>query len=65
MVSLAWTVAVSAVPAAARPWVDGSSDDSLWQQTFVYNGLGRLGAQNPLQVLAGQGLALTAPGARA
>ncbi len=63
VVSLTWTVAVSAVPAAARPWVDGSSDDSLWQQTFVYNGLGRLGAQNPLQVLAGQGLALTAPGA--
>jgi 4-amino-4-deoxy-L-arabinose transferase-like glycosyltransferase len=62
VVSLAWTVAVSAVPAAARPWVDGSTDDSLWQQTFVYNGLGRLGAQNPLQVLAGQGLALTAPG---
>ena len=62
VVSLAWTVAVSLVPAAARPWVDGSTDDSLWQQTFVYNGLGRLGAQNPLQVLAGQGLALTAPG---
>ncbi len=61
-VSLAWTVAVSAVPASARPWADGSSDDSLWQQIFVYNGLGRLGAQNPLQELAGQGIALTAPG---
>jgi 4-amino-4-deoxy-L-arabinose transferase-like glycosyltransferase len=62
VVSLAWTVAVSSVPAVGRPWVDGSTDDSLWQQTFVDNGLGRLGAQNPLHVLAGQGLALTAPG---
>ncbi len=62
VVSLAWTVAVSLVPAASRPWVDGSTDDSLLQQIFVYNGLGRLGAQNPLQELAGQGLAVTAPG---
>jgi 4-amino-4-deoxy-L-arabinose transferase-like glycosyltransferase len=62
VVSLAWTVAVSLVPAAARPWVDGTTDDSELTQTFVYNGLGRLGAQNPLQELAGQGLALTAPG---
>lgn len=62
VVSLAWAVAVSVVPAATRPWVDGSTDDSELAQTFVYNGLGRLGAQNPLQELAGQGLALTAPG---
>jgi 4-amino-4-deoxy-L-arabinose transferase-like glycosyltransferase len=61
-VSLAWLAVVSLVPAGARPWVDGSSDDSELTQVFVYNGLGRLGAQNPLQELAGQGLALTAPG---
>jgi 4-amino-4-deoxy-L-arabinose transferase-like glycosyltransferase len=62
VVSLAWSVVVALVPASGRPWVDGSSDDSPWQQIFVYNGFGRLGAQNPLQELVGQGLALTAPG---
>ncbi|GAA4848196.1 glycosyltransferase family 39 protein [Actinomycetospora corticicola] len=62
VVSFAWIAAVSLVPAGQRPWVDGSTDDSELAQVFVYNGLGRLGAQNPLQELAGQGLALTAPG---
>jgi 4-amino-4-deoxy-L-arabinose transferase-like glycosyltransferase len=62
VVSLAWSVVVALVPATARPWVDGSTDDSPWQQIVVYNGLGRLGTQNPLQELLGQGLALTAPG---
>ncbi|WP_433801623.1 glycosyltransferase family 39 protein [Actinomycetospora sp. CA-084318] len=62
VVSFAWIGVVSLVPAGQRPWVDGSTDDSELAQTFVYNGLGRLGAQNPLQELVGQGLALTAPG---
>jgi 4-amino-4-deoxy-L-arabinose transferase-like glycosyltransferase len=34
--------AVSLVPAAARPYVDGSPNDSLYTQVFDYNGLGRL-----------------------
>ena len=34
-------VAVSLVPATSRPYVDGSSDNSLFEQVFVYNGLGR------------------------
>jgi 4-amino-4-deoxy-L-arabinose transferase-like glycosyltransferase len=33
---------VSLVPAADRPYVDGSANDSLYTQVFGYNGLGRL-----------------------
>jgi 4-amino-4-deoxy-L-arabinose transferase-like glycosyltransferase len=57
-VSLAWMVAVSLVPPATRPYVDGSAHDSVFEQVFGYNGFGRVGAQSPLQVLAGQGLGL-------
>jgi 4-amino-4-deoxy-L-arabinose transferase-like glycosyltransferase len=42
VVSLSWMTAVSLVPARDRPYVDGSSDDSLYTQVFDYNGLGRL-----------------------
>jgi hypothetical protein len=34
--------AVSLVPSADRPYVDGSANDSLYSQVFDYNGLGRL-----------------------
>jgi 4-amino-4-deoxy-L-arabinose transferase-like glycosyltransferase len=54
VVSLSWMTAVSLTPAAGRPYVDGSHDDSLYQQVFVYNGFGRFGDQTPLQLLAGQ-----------
>jgi 4-amino-4-deoxy-L-arabinose transferase-like glycosyltransferase len=57
-VSLLWMVVVGLVPAGSRPWVDGSTGNSLFEQVFVYNGLGRVGEATPLQVLAGQGLAL-------
>jgi 4-amino-4-deoxy-L-arabinose transferase-like glycosyltransferase len=59
-VSLAWMLAVTLVPAGARPHVDGSTGESLFEQVFVYNGFGRIGQASPLQVLAGQGLALAA-----
>jgi 4-amino-4-deoxy-L-arabinose transferase-like glycosyltransferase len=42
VVSLSWMTAVSLVPARDRPYVDGSSDNSLYTQVFDYNGLGRL-----------------------
>jgi 4-amino-4-deoxy-L-arabinose transferase-like glycosyltransferase len=61
VVSLLWMVAVTLVPAGARPYVDGSSSNSLFEQVFGYNGFGRIGAQSPLQVLAGQGLGLVMP----
>ena len=54
MVSLAWMTAVTLVPAANRPYVDGSNDNSVYSQVFVYNGFGRFGEQTPLQLLAAQ-----------
>jgi 4-amino-4-deoxy-L-arabinose transferase-like glycosyltransferase len=42
VVSLSWMTAVSAVPAHDRPYVDGSCDDSVFSQVFLYNGLERL-----------------------
>ena len=53
VVSLAWMTAVSLVPAASRPFADGSHDNSFYQQVFVYNGFGRFGEQTPLQLLTG------------
>ncbi len=64
LVSLSWMTAVSLVPAASRPYVDGSHDDSVYTQVFVYNGFGRFSDQTPLQLLAGQlkpGSALPVP----
>jgi 4-amino-4-deoxy-L-arabinose transferase-like glycosyltransferase len=37
-----WVVAVQLTPAADRPYVGGSQDDSLWNLIFGYNGFGRL-----------------------
>jgi hypothetical protein len=54
LVSLSWMSAVSLVPAAHRPYIDGSHDNSAYEQVFVYNGFGRFGEQTPLQLLAGQ-----------
>ena len=54
VVSLAWMTAVSLVPAGQRPYADGSGNDSVYAQVFVYNGFGRFGDQTPLQLLASQ-----------
>jgi len=56
LVSLSWMTAVSLVPAGSRPYVDGSHGNSVYEQVFIYNGLGRFGDQTPLQLLAGQSL---------
>jgi 4-amino-4-deoxy-L-arabinose transferase-like glycosyltransferase len=58
VVSLAWMVAITLVPAGDRPYVDGSAHDSIFEQVFGYNGFGRFGAANPLQTLAGQGIGI-------
>jgi 4-amino-4-deoxy-L-arabinose transferase-like glycosyltransferase len=43
MVSAGWYLALVAWwPAGSRPYIGGSSDNSLWQLAVVYNGLGRL-----------------------
>src|SRR5580698_1031509 len=58
LVSLSWMAAVSLVPAAHRPYVDGSHDDSLAAMVYEYNGLGRFGDQTPLQLLSSQSLGI-------
>jgi 4-amino-4-deoxy-L-arabinose transferase-like glycosyltransferase len=54
LVSVSWMTAVSLVPAADRPYADGSHDNSVFEQVFAYNGFGRFGDQTPLQVRAAQ-----------
>ena len=58
LVSLSWMTAVSVGPASHRPYIDGSQDNSAYEQVFVYNGFGRFGDQTPLQLLAGQSLGI-------
>ena len=47
VVSLSWMSVVSLVPHSQRPYVDGSTSDSLYQQVFVYNGFGRVSTSTP------------------
>jgi 4-amino-4-deoxy-L-arabinose transferase-like glycosyltransferase len=44
-VALAWPVLVWLTPAASRPWISGTSDNSIWSLIWEYNGLGRLDGQ--------------------
>ncbi|HET6507275.1 MAG TPA: glycosyltransferase family 39 protein [Baekduia sp.] len=44
-VSLAWPVLVWLTPAADRPWVSGTSDNSIWSLILDYNGAGRVDGQ--------------------
>lgn len=39
--SLAWVVGLALTPAGARPWIDGSTDDSPFAMVFGYNGIDR------------------------
>jgi 4-amino-4-deoxy-L-arabinose transferase-like glycosyltransferase len=41
-VSLAWPVMVSLWPASDRPYIGSTSDNSIWQLIFGYNGFGRV-----------------------
>src|SRR3954466_14989712 len=41
-VGLAWPLLVALTPAADRPWVSGTSDNSIWSLMLDYNGLGRI-----------------------
>jgi 4-amino-4-deoxy-L-arabinose transferase-like glycosyltransferase len=46
-VSAAWPLAVSLWPAGSRPYIGGSTNGSVWNLIFGYNGFGRLtGAEN-------------------
>ncbi|MCL2585966.1 MAG: glycosyltransferase family 39 protein [Streptosporangiales bacterium] len=44
VVSLAWMVFVALTPATSRPYADGSTHNSVFEQVFVYNGLIRFGS---------------------
>ena len=43
---LAWPMLMWLTPAADRPWVSGTSDNSIWSLILGYNGLGRLLGQD-------------------
>ncbi|HEY6759486.1 MAG TPA: glycosyltransferase family 39 protein [Baekduia sp.] len=45
VVALAWPVLVWLTPAADRPWISGTSDNSIWSLILNYNGAGRLDGQ--------------------
>ncbi len=51
VVSLSWMSLVSVWPSSARPYIDGSTDNSVFQQVFVYNGFGRLDQATPDQLV--------------
>jgi 4-amino-4-deoxy-L-arabinose transferase-like glycosyltransferase len=50
-VSLSWMSLVTVWPAGSRPYIDGSTDNSAFQQVFVYNGFGRLDQATPDQLV--------------
>jgi 4-amino-4-deoxy-L-arabinose transferase-like glycosyltransferase len=45
VVGLAWPVLVTLTPAADRPWISGTADNSIWSLIFNYNGVGRVTGQ--------------------
>ena len=45
VVGLAWPVLVTLTPAADRPWISGTADNSIWSLIFNYNGVGRIAGQ--------------------
>jgi 4-amino-4-deoxy-L-arabinose transferase-like glycosyltransferase len=42
----AWPALVQLTPAADRPWISGTSDNSVFSLMFEYNGLGRVDGQS-------------------
>lgn len=46
VVGLAWPVLMWLTPAGSRPWISGTSDNSIWSLILGYNGLGRLFGQS-------------------
>src|SRR5213076_1510507 len=41
----AWPLLMALTPAADRPWISGTSDNSIWSLITGYNGVGRLEGQ--------------------
>ncbi len=42
----AWPLLVALTPAADRPWISGTADNSIWSLITGYNGVGRLSGQS-------------------
>ncbi len=42
----AWPLLVTLTPAADRPWISGTADNSIWSLIFGYNGLSRVAGQS-------------------
>ncbi len=57
VVSLSWMTVVSLTPAHDRPYVDGSSSNSVFQQVFVYNATQRVGSGSATAVQQGSSAA--------
>jgi 4-amino-4-deoxy-L-arabinose transferase-like glycosyltransferase len=55
-VSLSWIALYTFTPAADRPWVDGSTNNSAIAMVFGYNGLDRFGIDVPGSVTSGPGI---------
>jgi 4-amino-4-deoxy-L-arabinose transferase-like glycosyltransferase len=51
-VACSWMVFVSLTPAHDRPWPIGSTNGSIWNAVFVYNGLDRISAPAQAAVTA-------------
>ncbi|HEX3803040.1 MAG TPA: glycosyltransferase family 39 protein [Solirubrobacteraceae bacterium] len=45
-VGAAWPLLVTLTPAADRPWIAGTSDNSIWSLITGYNGAGRIAGQS-------------------
>jgi 4-amino-4-deoxy-L-arabinose transferase-like glycosyltransferase len=45
VVGLAWPLLITVTPATGRPWISGTSDNSVWSLILGYNGLGRVDGQ--------------------
>jgi 4-amino-4-deoxy-L-arabinose transferase-like glycosyltransferase len=45
VVAGAWPLLASLTPARDRPWISGTSDNSVWSLMLGYNGVGRLAGQ--------------------
>jgi 4-amino-4-deoxy-L-arabinose transferase-like glycosyltransferase len=62
LVGGAWPALVELTPAADRPWVSGTNDNSVLSLIFGYNGLGRVEGQTGGPAGGGSGLFGSTPG---
>ena len=50
-----WPLLMALTPAADRPWISGTGDNSIWSLIWGYNGLGRVNGQAGAPTGAGGG----------